>query len=69
MGYKLLLKRSIHDKIIIYSYLVMYIVKFYRFVFIFYKPNEVIYPYKFIFDDTLEFELEESLKLYFNNNI
>jgi hypothetical protein len=69
LGNKLLLKRNITDKVIIYSYLVMYEKKFYRFIFIFYNPSDNMVPYKFIFDDNLEFEQEESLKLYLNNNI
>lgn len=69
LGNKLLLKRNIKDNIIIYSYLVMYKIKFYRFIFIFYKPDDVVLPYKFAFDDNVEFELEESQRLYLHNNI
>jgi hypothetical protein len=64
MGKSLLKERSINDDIAIYSYLVKYEKKFYRFVFVFYNNGIKIKIYKFLFDDTVEIEIEESLKLY-----
>ena len=64
LGYRLLKKRIVGDDIAIYSYLVKYEKKYYRFTFIYYKPAEKINIYKFSYDDELNLELEESLKLY-----
>ncbi len=66
MGYRLLKKRSLEDDITIYSYLAKYEKKFYRFVFIFYNNGKSIKLYKFLFDDNIDVELEESLKFYAN---
>lgn len=66
IGYKLLKKRNLQDDVMVYSYLVKYERKFYRFVFIFYRPGDTPQIYKFLFDDVLDTELEESLKLYLN---
>ena len=68
IGNKLLLKRNIDDDIIIYSYLVKYEKKFYRYIFMFYNNGEKCVPYKFLFDNSIDVELEESLKLYLNND-
>jgi hypothetical protein len=64
LGYKLLKKRIVLDDIAIYSYLVKYEKKFYRFIFIFYNTGAKVNIYKFAYDDVLDLELEESLKLY-----
>lgn len=61
---KLLKKRFVKDAIGIYTYLVRYEKKFYRFTFIYYDNGTKVRIYKFTFDDVLELELEESLKLY-----
>lgn len=62
--YKLLRKRLLKDDIATFSYLVKFKKKFYRYVFMFYKAREKIVIYKFSYDDALDIELEESLKLY-----
>jgi hypothetical protein len=62
--YELLKKRYIKDDIAIYSYLAKYEKRFFRFIFIFYNNNRSIKLYKFLFDDDLDLELENSLKLY-----
>ena len=67
MGYKLLKKRFIEDDIGIYSYLVKYEVKFYRFIFIFYNNDKNIKLYQLMFNDDLDEELEGSLKYYIND--
>jgi hypothetical protein len=64
LNYELLKKRIIKDDIAIYSYLVKYEKKFYRFVFTFYKTEGKVNIYKFAYDDVLDLELEESIKLY-----
>ncbi len=61
---KVLKKRFVKDAIGMYTYLVRYEKKFYRFTFIYYDNGTKVSIYKFTFDDVLEFELEESLKLY-----
>lgn len=61
-GKSLLKKKIINDDIAVYSYLVKYDKKFYRFVF--YNNGIKTKIYKFLFDDTAEIEIEESLKLY-----
>lgn len=66
MGSRLLKKRNIENDISIYSYLVKYEKKFYRFVFMFYNNGKRTKIYKFLYDDSIDVELEESLKLYVN---
>jgi len=61
---KLLRKRIVENDISIFAYLVKYQKKFYRFIFIFYKAENQVKIYKFAFDDAMDTELEESLKLY-----
>jgi hypothetical protein len=63
-GKSLLKKKSINDDIAVYSYLAKYDKKFYRFIFVFYNNGIKTKIYKFLFDDTAELEIEESLKLY-----
>jgi hypothetical protein len=63
-GKSLLKKKIINDDLAVYSYLVKYDKKFYRFVFVFYNNGTATKIFKFLFDDTLEIEIEESLKLY-----
>jgi hypothetical protein len=65
-GYRLLKKRFMDDDIGIYSYLAKYDKKFYRFVFMFYNNGKSVKLYKFLFDDNIDLELEESLKFYTN---
>jgi hypothetical protein len=63
-GKSLIKKKSINDDIAVYSYLAKYDKKFYRFIFVFYNNGIKTKIYKFLFDDTAELEIEESLKLY-----
>jgi hypothetical protein len=63
-GKSLIKKKSINDDIAVYSYLAKYDKKFYRFLFVFYNNGIKTKIYKFLFDDTAELEIEESLKLY-----
>ncbi len=63
-GSSLLKKRIINSDIAVYSYLTKYDKKFYRFIFFFYNNGTETKIYKFMFNDTIEIEIEESLKLY-----
>jgi hypothetical protein len=65
-GKSLIKKRSLNEEVSVYSYLAKYEKKFYRFWFMFYNNGSKIAIYKFRFDDDLDAELEESLKLYTN---
>ena len=65
-GKSLIKKRSLNEEVSVYSYLAKYEKKFYRFWFMFYNNGSKIAIYKFRFDDDLDVELEESLKLYTN---
>ncbi len=64
--YKPLRKKNLNNDLGIYCYLVKYDKKFYRFLFTFYNNESNVKIYKFSFDDNLDVELEESLKLYIN---
>jgi hypothetical protein len=64
IGTSLIKKRSINDDISVYSYLAKYDKKFYRFIFIFYNNGINTKIYSFKFDDNVDAEIEESLKLY-----
>lgn len=66
---KILVKRSIKDDVIIFSYLVKYEKMFYRFNFIFYDNGKKCTLHKFVLDDVMTIELEELTKLYMNNNL
>jgi hypothetical protein len=63
---KLLKSKQIDDDIGVYTYLVKYEKKFYRFVFVFYNSGNNVKIYRFSFDDVVDIELEEALKLYVN---
>lgn len=67
VGNQLLKKRLVNSDIGMYSYLVKYKRKFYRFLFEFYNNGDGGKIYKFKFDDTLDLEMEESIKLYTAN--
>ena len=64
INFNLLKKRIVKNDIAIYAYLVKFEKKFYRYEFIFYKPRNSTVIYKFAYDDILDLELEESIKLY-----
>ena len=59
-------KKLLEDDLGVYSYLVRYEKKFYRFVFVFYNNSKAVKIYRFSFDDTIDIELEEAIKLYVN---
>lgn len=61
---RLIRKRNLQDDVCIYSYIVKYEKKFYRYVFVFYNNDINIKLFKFSFDDSIGIELEESIKLY-----
>lgn len=64
ISFTIVRKREIANDISVYSTIAKYEKKFYRFVFVFYKPTQIVKLYKFQFDENVETELEESLKLY-----
>jgi hypothetical protein len=63
---RLLRKKELADDLGVYIYLVKYEKKFYRFSFTFYNNGSSIKIYKFSFDDVIDVELEEGIKLYVN---
>jgi len=66
IGKKLIRQKNLNDDLGIYVYLVKFEKKFYRFIFTFYNNGTQTKIYKFSFDDTIDSELEESIKLYIN---
>lgn len=63
---RLLRKKRIADDLGVYSYFVKYEKKFYRFIFTFYNNGSQVKIYKFSFDDVIDVELEEAIRLYVN---
>lgn len=63
---RLLRKKEIGNDLGVYVYFVSYDERFYRFTFTFYNNGSVIKIYKISFDDSLNSEIEESLRLYSN---
>jgi hypothetical protein len=63
---RLLRKKELGDDLGVYVYLVKYEKKFYRFVFTFYNNGSSVKVYKFSFDDAIDIELEDGMKLYVN---
>lgn len=63
---RLMRKKELGDDLGVYVYLVKYDKKFYRFTFTFYNNGSAVRIYKFSFDDVIDIELEEALKLYVN---
>ncbi|MCD2422441.1 hypothetical protein LQ567_06680 [Niabella pedocola] len=59
-------ERFVGDDIGVYTYMVKYEKKFYRFMFMFYNNGVSVRLYKFLFDDNIDIELEESLRFYNN---
>jgi len=66
MSKRLLRSKQLDDDLGVYTYLVKYEKKFYRFVFVFYNNGNIVKIYRFSFDDVIDIELEEALKLYVN---
>lgn len=63
-SFKILKKKCVNNNICLYSYLVNFEKKFYRFIFTFYDNGTTVRLYKFQFDDNIDTELEETLKYY-----
>ena len=63
---RLLRSKQLDDDLGVYTYLVKYEKKFYRFVFVFYNNGSSVKIYRFSFDDIIDIEVEEALKLYVN---
>jgi hypothetical protein len=64
MSSRQLRKKSLENDLVVYTYLVKYSNKFYRFNFVFYNNSESTKIYRFSFDDHIDVELEEAIKLY-----
>ena len=62
-GHLLIAKRDLVGTYIIYSYLVKYERQPIRFYFEFYKPSDTWHIYSFSFDDDVDDELAESMKI------
>ena len=63
---RFLRKKELGNDVGVYVYLVKYEKKFYRFSFTFYNNDVEVKIYKFSFDDAIDTELEEAIKLYVN---
>lgn len=66
MSKRLLRQKELESDLGVYVYLVKYEKKFYRFTFTFYNNDVEVKLYKFSFDDTIDVEIEEGIKLYVN---
>ncbi len=66
LSVRLLRQKQIGNDLGVYCYLVKYEKKFYRFLFTFYNNGIQTKIYKFSFDDTIDTELEEAIRLYVN---
>ncbi len=62
-GKELIIKRSVGESLVLYSYMVKFDRQPVRFTFEFYKPNDEWIVFGFLFDDNLDDELEESAKI------
>jgi hypothetical protein len=62
----LITKRLLNSDIGVYCYLAKYQMKFYRFTFVFYNNGEDVKIFRFSFDQAIDRELQESIKLYVN---
>ena len=63
VGKELIVKRTIGESYVLYSYMVKYERQPFRFTFQYYKPRDNWMIFGFFFDDQLDDELEESAKL------
>jgi hypothetical protein len=63
-GYGLITKKELANSFAIYSYLVKFDRQPVRFLFEFYKPKEKWGLYSFSYDDNIDDELAEAIKLY-----
>ena len=63
---RFLRKKEIGDDLGVYTYFVSYEKRFFRFTFIFYNNGSQVKIYKYSFDDTIDYELEEAIKMYMN---
>ena len=63
-GNELIVKKEVGGSYVIYSYLAKYERQPIRFIFQFYKPGDTWGLHGFSYDDDLDNELEEAVKLY-----
>lgn len=62
----LLRKKTLNNDVGVYCYLAKYEKKFYKFTFVFYNNGKEVKIYRFSFDESIDIELEEGIKLYVN---
>lgn len=63
---RLMRKKALENDLVVYAYIVKYEKKFYRFTFVFYNNDKDVKLFRFGFDEAMDVELEESIKLYVN---
>jgi len=66
-GNELIVKKSMSDSFVLYSYFVKYDRQPIRFTFKFYKPDNKWMVYAFKYDDSFSSEIDEAAKLYYLN--
>lgn len=64
---KMITSRVLSGRVAIFSYLASFEKRFYRFLFLYYNNGANVRIYKFKFDDSIDLELEESLRLFDKN--
>lgn len=62
-GHDLIAEKDVADRFVVYSYLVRFDRQPVRFLFQFYKPGDTWGLYSFSYDDQLDIELEDAVKL------
>ena len=64
-GYEIITTKKFSESFELYSYLVNYDRQPIRFIFKFYKPNDIWVLYSYALDDNLDDEIQEAAKLYY----
>jgi len=63
VGKELISQKSASGSLVLYSYLVKHEVQPMRFTFILYKPHNDWVFYRFLYDDRMDQEMEEAVKI------
>ena len=63
IGHELIVQKTASPSLVLYSYLVKNEIQPIRFTFIFYRPHSDWVFYRFLFDDQMDLELEDSAKI------
>ena len=64
-GYEIITTKKFSESFVLYSYLIKYDRQPLRFIFKFYKPNDIWVLYSYSLDDNLDDEIQEAAKLYY----